>query len=204
MLVTLLLARAATPPEPDTQVSETSEQSGSTPDVAVRRRPKIGGRVDVGFPHWLSDSYRTPMQARSASFGVGFTPGLRFLEVVGRWEWMHMRIDEDHPDHAEMDGHWIDFTTVGLGVSHELFQGNQSLRVGATLTAVFPRLGGQSPTVGWGGGYQMAYLFQLKGRLRIGPTFDLREQNYRIRRLDGSRTDMQVDVSYAAGVATLF
>ncbi|MEZ4318567.1 MAG: hypothetical protein R3F61_13725 [Myxococcota bacterium] len=50
----------------------------------------------------------------------------------------------------------------------------------------------------------MVYLFQLKGRLRIGPTFDLREQNYRIRRLDGTRPDMQVDVSYAAGVATLF
>lgn len=161
-------------------------------------------RLDVGFPHWMSDRYRTPAQARSASFGLGFTPGLKFVEIQGRWEWIRLRVEPGDPDFGLLDGRWIDITTLGVGLTQEFFLRRQSLRLGIHAAVVLPRIGGAPVSVGWAAGYRMAYLFQVRNELRVGPFLDLRENTVRLRKPDGSRTSTQVDACYAAGVTILY
>lgn len=116
---------------------------------------------------------------------------------------MHLDIDPSHPDHEAMDGHWIDFTTAGLAYARDVRAGMEQVKVMVSMLLVMPRLGGERPNVGWGGGYAVHWLIDPgeAGGLRLGSFFDMRENTYRIRRLDGSLTETQVDVLATLGVA---
>ena len=188
LLLTLALALTAAP--------AFAEESAAEPCSR-------GLRVDLSFPHWFADEYRTAEQARSASLGVGVHPGTKWMELYARWEWMHLAVDPSHPDHEAMDGLWVDFTSVGLALTREVSRGVEGMRVSASLLAVLPRLAGDLPTLGFGGGYALHYMIDLgnPGGLRLGPFFDARENTVRYRRPDGSLTEWQVEVSMNIGIA---
>lgn len=178
----------------------TSPGTSEDAETPVRTKPKrIGLRADVSLTHWFSDELASAPQGKSASFGLGWRPADWFIELYGRWEWTQLEVPDELP-YRDLDGHHVDFTYLGVALIYPLRVKRQTMRLGTTALAVFPRLGGTMPSIGFSGGFVASLAFDLGKHLELGPFFDIRESTHRFRLPDGDLTRWQVDANVNVGV----
>ncbi len=156
-------------------------------------------RLDIGFTHWASDTFRKPQDGRDFSFGIGYRLPMHWLEVQGRYEWAHIKASPYTPNFSEVDGKRVDFITAGLAfVANDFTRGSQRVILSYTLSALLVSVGDKSSGIGLSSGPHIEWLFDGKQ----GIIFDIRKQGYKFP--SNITTDTQIDFTAEMGYVIRF
>ena len=155
-------------------------------------------RLALGFEHWYSDSFRTADQGTNFSLGMNYRLPLRWFEFALRYEWATIKADPSQSDFLEFNGKHIYFMTVGFSAVRDFNVESHTVTLSALLGILGVTVDGHDASAGYTAGYNVDWLFDG----RTGMFLDVRYKGYELQRLDGSRTDLQSDVSVVVGVAT--
>ncbi len=160
-------------------------------------------RLHAGFEHWYSDSFRTAdvgLQANSYSLGMNYPLPVSWIEFLLRYDWATIKADPAQKDFSEFNHKHIAFFTAGFELTKILNFKSQAVVLSAMPVGfLLVKVDGHKESFGASTGYTVGWLFDG----RTGMFIDTRYQGgYKLRRLDGSRTDTQNDVSIVVGVVT--
>ena len=156
-------------------------------------------RLDIGFTHWASDTFRKPQDGKDFSFGIGYRLPVHWLEVQGRYEWAHIKASPTTPNYAAVDGKRVDFLTAGIAlVAYDFIRGDQRVILSYTLSALVVSVDGKSSGIGNAAGPKVEWLFDG----RQGMIIDIRKQGYYFP--SSITTDLQTDFSLEMGYVIRF
>lgn len=156
-------------------------------------------RLDVGFTHWTSDTFRKPRDGRDLSLGVGYRLPVHWLELQGRYEWAHIKADPTIPNYSAVNGKRVNFLTAGIAlVANDFTRGDQRVILSYSISALRVSVDGQSSGIGLSAGPSAEWLFDGKQ----GMIFNVRKQGYKFPR--SLATDYQVDFTAELGYVRRF
>ena len=157
-------------------------------------------RADLGFCHWYADELRSSVDLTHLTAGLGFRPGFEFLEIRLRYELAQVETVTGGTA-AAFDGDYIHFFSGGLAACQTFDLGFQELTVFAGLNAFVPLLD-DAVSLGASLGLGVEYRFRPKpdSDLSFGIFLEVHNQYYELNLPDGSKTDLQCDVSVDLGV----
>jgi hypothetical protein len=159
-------------------------------------------RLRMGFNHWYSDSFRTAdtgLIANSFSLGMNYQLPISWIELLLRYDWATIKADPAQSDFLEFNDQRINFVTTGIALTKILNSGSETVALAVIpMGLLWVKVDGHSESIGRSTGFTVDWLFDG----RTGVFLDTRYQRYQLRRLDGSRMDMQDDVNIVVGVVT--
>ncbi|MCU7916996.1 MAG: hypothetical protein KZQ95_01400 [Candidatus Thiodiazotropha sp. (ex Epidulcina cf. delphinae)] len=158
-------------------------------------------RFDVAFSHWYSDSFRSAEQGKNLSIGVGYTTPLDWLEIVGRYEWAKIEVDDASPLHPMFDGNRVNFYTIGPAFKKDFTIGEQTLTVKfLLLNLLYVDIENHDGVYGESSGFEIEWLFDNKQ----GVIFNFREQGYDLPDAPPGHEKAQVDAMAILGYVRRF
>jgi len=153
-------------------------------------------RLQLGFEHWYSDSFRSADQTRIFGLGMDYRLPIRWLQLTLRYEWAKIKADPTQEDYSEFEGRRISFYTIGPSLAKDFHSGFQTVTLAVMpLDLLVVKVGGHGASIGSAAGFTVDWLFDGKK----GMFLDAREQVYKLDRLNGTRTDAQQDFNVVLG-----
>lgn len=156
-------------------------------------------RLDVGYTHWASDTFRKPRDGKDLSFGIGYRLPVHWLELQGRYEWAHIKASPTISNYSAIDGKRVNFLAAGIAlVANDFTRGDQRVILSYSISALRVSVDGQSNGIGLSSGPSVEWLFDGKQ----GMISNLRKQGYRLP--SSVTTDYQVDFTAELGYVRRF
>lgn len=192
--------------------SANQQQSDTIVELSM---PDIKLRIALGPGHWVSDRFRTTATfGKDWGLGVGFHPGLDYLQILARFDYSFIRTTEGEITYADLNNKFIGFSSLSIAwcKSARLANSNElsaSYFVGVVLVSVQDYLN----TVGILSGFGIDYIMRDPSwkDFGIGISMNMRYQTYDLSGnndwksfISNDRRHLDLDLNYNLGVVIVF
>jgi hypothetical protein len=195
--------------------SKTSVDQQPSDTIIELSHPEIKFRIALGPGHWVSDRFRTTSTfTKDWGLGIGFHPGLEYLQILARFDYSFIRTTENEITYAALNEKFIGFSSLSVALcknarfpnSHEL---TASYFIGGVMVSVQDYIN----TAGILSGFGIDYIMRNPSwkNFGIGISMNMRYQTYNITDekawhsfLSTDRQNLDVDLNYNLGVVIVF
>lgn len=149
-------------------------------------------QVSLGFSHWYGETFGSPDGYTTPVVAVGVRPGVRFLEVRGRYTLSVRPLDLPAGDAAR-----VGFGSLEVVALRELRRGDETLVASAGPLALVDHAGRAPVRGGYGLALGLEYLFALGPTSALGVFVSTRQVFYTLpgdASLRSPRRDAQIDL----------
>lgn len=171
-------------------------------------------RFDASMAHWTSDRFRTPVLGNKFSFGLGWNPGIKFLQLQARYDYSSIRLTSGDTLNKQFEGKSIGFTNLGLAIGDEFTNNNRTVIVNNSLGLVLVSIEDRKTVPGLSAGFGIDYLIkhpQWK-KFSLGYSISMRSQIYNLTDhkakltewFTGKKDILDRDASYSIGIVFSF
>lgn len=171
-------------------------------------------RFDASMAHWTSDRFRTPVLGNKFSFGLGWNPGIKFLQLQARYDYSSIRLTSGDTLNKQFEGKSIRFTNFGLAVGDEFTNNNRTVIVNNSLGLVLVSIEDRKTVPGLSVGFGFDYLIKHPKwkTFSLGYSISMRSQMYNLTDkkakltewFTGKKDILDRDASYSIGIVFSF
>ena len=183
-----------------------STRSGGKQGLFFSRRL----RFDAGMAHWTSDRFRTPVLGRDFSFGLGWNPGIKFLQLQARYDYSSIRLTPGDDLNLRFNGKFIGFTNLGFALCNEFTRNMQTVIVHNSLGLVLVSIEDWKTIPGMSVGFGFDYLIKSPKwkHFSMGFSMSMRSQMYNLTNkkakvvewISGKKEVLDRDANYNIGM----
>ncbi len=158
-------------------------------------------RLDIGFAHWFSDSFRSADQGKNLSIGIGYRTPIDWLEIGARYEWATIKLDTGSAYYPEYNGKRVNFFTFGPAYKKDFTVNGQTLTLKLMiLNLLYVDIADHKGAYGESNGFEVEWLFDNTR----GMIFNFREQGYKLPTVPLGIEKRQVDAMVTMGYVNRF